>query len=97
MVGLTLEAAPAREERSGSAGLVSIEVPEVAAAVRLAEALAPLECDLFPVEALRWRVQAIGVGEVEPVLERVRAWLAGEGLAAATVVLDEGRRTLTVR
>lgn len=87
---LQLESAPER------GALISVETPTVRAAARLAHMLREHECDLFAIEPPRWRVQILGLDEVDSVLATIRAWLVTEEIAETSVLL-EGHKRITVR
>jgi diguanylate cyclase (GGDEF)-like protein len=61
-----------------AAAVISIEAPDVVAAVRLAQRLAPIPCELFPADGRSWRVQILDVSDadIEGMQEQVRDWLA---------------------
>jgi diguanylate cyclase (GGDEF)-like protein len=74
-----------RHAVSGEAtGVISIEAPDIVAAVRLAQRLTPIHCELFPSDGHRWRVQVIDVADadVKSMQDHVRDWLAVDGAAA---------------
>jgi hypothetical protein len=75
-----------RRAVSGEAtGAISIEAPDVVAAVRLAQRLAPIACELFPSDGRRWRVQLLDVADadIDAAQAHVRDWLALDGATAA--------------
>ena len=74
-----------RRAVSGEAtGVISIEAPDIVAAVRLAQRLAPISCELFPSDGRGWRVQLLDVADadLDAAQEHVRDWLALDATAA---------------
>ena len=73
---------------------ISIKAPSVRSAARLAQMLTAYECELFAAEPPSWRVQIVGIADVEPVLDTLRAWLQTEDVPVVTLLVDGETRVV---